>query len=53
MSLLGLIYGSTVVCIIFPFNAHIHFRHLKTYKAKMELALRITRVVILIHTVLE
>ena len=53
MSLLGLIYGSTVVHIILPFNMYSHFRHLQTCKAKMELVLRITRVIILIYTVLE
>lgn len=53
MSLLGSIYRSTIVCIIFPFNVYIRFRHLKTYKARMELVLRITRVIILIYTVLD
>lgn len=41
MSLLGLIYGST----IFPYNIYIHFRHLQTYKAKLELVLIIMRVI--------
>lgn len=45
MSLLGLIYGSTIACTIAPFNIYIHFRHLQTYKANLELVLRIMRVI--------
>lgn len=52
MPLFGLIYGSTIEYIVYPFNMYIHFRHLKTHKAKTELVLKRTGVT-LVYTVLK